>query len=128
MQDKLPLYIKNYNLIIYLYKIVHNLEKEYKHTLGITLLDSAYEVLDNVIVANTLPNNKKFMKIKEVSSSFDKLKMRIRIAHDIGLISHKKFSFIIKQEIEIGLMINGWLKWAESPNTSICEHNAPRCC
>jgi glutaredoxin-related protein len=121
MQDKPPLYIKNYDLIIYLYKIVHNFEREYKHTLGIALLDTAYEVLDNVIVANSLPNNKKFMKIKEVSSSFDKLKMRIRIAHDIGLISHKRFSFIIRQEIEIGLMINGWLKWAESPNTSICE-------
>ena len=122
MQDRLPLYIKNYNLIIYLYKIVHNFEKEYKYTLGVSLLDTAYEVLDNIIVANTLPNNKKFMKIKEVSSSFDKLKMRIRIAHHIGLISHKKLSFIIKQEIEIGLMISGWLKWAESPNTSIYAH------
>ncbi len=119
MQEKLPLYIKNYKLILYLYKIVHNFDKEYKHTLGVTLLDTAYELLDNIIEANTSPNNEKIKKIRQVSSSFDKLKMRIRISHDIGLISHKKFSFIIEQEIEIGHMIKGWLKWAESPNTSI---------
>ena len=63
MQEKLPLYIKNYKLILYLYKIVHNFDKEYKHTLGVTLLDTAYELLDNIIEANTSPNNEKIKKI-----------------------------------------------------------------
>jgi hypothetical protein len=121
MQNKYPLYIKGYKLILYLYKIVHNFNKEYKHTLGVSILNTAYEVMDNIVVANSLPNSQKLTKITEVSSSFDKLKMRIRISHEIGLVSHKQFSFIIKQEIEIGRMINGWMRWADSPNTSICE-------
>ncbi len=122
MKNKYPLFLKTYKLILYLHRLVQNFNRDYKYTLGKSMLDTGWETLDNIISANSVPNNIKAPSIRNVSSSFDKLKIRIRACYDIGLISHKKFGYIIEQEIEIGKMINGWLKWAESPNTSVCAH------
>jgi len=35
------------------------------------------------------------------------------MAHELKLISHKQYSYIIQQNEEIGKMLSGWLKWAK---------------
>jgi four helix bundle protein len=111
--NNLPLYLALYKLQKYFYNLIHHFRKEYKYTLGRSILDLAWETIDRIIEANTLPNNKKFSKLKNASGSFDKLKTRLRMAHELELISHRKYNFIIKQNQEIGRMLSGWLKWAE---------------
>ncbi|EKD99646.1 MAG: hypothetical protein ACD_22C00217G0002 [uncultured bacterium] len=111
--NELPLYLNIYKLLQYLYLLVHNFTKEYKYTLGQSILDLGWEVLDLVIVANLLPNHEKSEKIRQVSGAFDRLKTRLRMAYELKLITSKKYTYIIEQNEEIGKMINGWLKWAE---------------
>lgn len=110
--DQLPLYLALYKLLKYLYGLIGNFRKEYKYTLGQTILDLAWETLDFVILANCLPNKEKLPKIRYASASFDKLKVRLRMAHELKLISHKKYDFLIIQNQEIGKMLSGWLDWA----------------
>jgi len=111
--NDLPLYLSSYKLLQYLYLLIHNFSKEYKYTLGQSILDSGWKALDLVILTNILPNQEKAVKIRQISAAFDQLKSRLRMAHELKLISHKKYAFIILQNEEIGKMINGWLKWAE---------------
>jgi len=81
--------------------------------LGENILDLSWQCLDSVLEANILPNEKKHPKILEISIAFDKLKVRLRMAQEINLISKRQFvhtqTYYIK---EIGEMIGGWLKWA----------------
>jgi four helix bundle protein len=109
----LPLYLALYKHQKYLYKLIHHFKKEYKYTLGEKILELNWQTLDLVIEANCLPNKQKLPKISQASASFDKLKTRLRMAHELKQISHKKYSYIIKQNKEIGKMLTGWLKWAE---------------
>ncbi len=119
--DNMPLYIKTYKLLKYLYFRVKNFKKEYKYTLGNDILAQAWDVLDNIVRANAQPNCEKFQLLKEASISFDKLKMRLRMAHELGLISHKQYAFIINQTTEIGKMLNGWYLWSEKLSSSVAK-------
>ena len=115
--DRLP-HGCEYSLQQYFYLLIHNFPKEYKYTLGQSILDLGWETLDLVILANTLPNCDKGVKICRVSICFDQLKTRLRMAHELKLFSLKKYSYIIEQNEEIGRMIAGWLRWAQTVSLS----------
>ncbi|MCX6760276.1 MAG: four helix bundle protein [Candidatus Nealsonbacteria bacterium] len=109
----LPLYLKTYQFIKFLYVMIKSFPKEYKYTLGEDILKLAWACLDTVLEANLLPNEKKYQKIKELSVIFDKLKIRIRMIQELNLISAKQFSHIQTYYAkEIGEMIGGWLGWS----------------
>lgn len=110
--DDLPLYLNSYKLLQYFYHLIHNFPKEYKYTLGQSILDLGWQVLDLIIIANALPNREKAEIIRQISTAFDRLKTRLRMACELKLFSSQKYAFIIEQNEEIGKMINGWLKWA----------------
>ena len=72
-----------------------------------------WQILDEIVKANSLPDNQKGEGIDKISQLFDKFKIRFRFAYEIGLMTDKKFG-IAQQEIEeIGKMIGGWQKWAK---------------
>jgi hypothetical protein len=110
---ELPLYLAMYNLNKYFYLIIKHFIKEYKYTLGQSIIEKAQETVDYIIQANVLPNNKKASKIMEASITFDQLKTRLKMAHELKQISHKRYAFIILQNEEIGKMLYGWLKWSK---------------
>ena len=111
----LPIYIKIYQFIKFLYGMVKNLPKQYKYTLGENILRLAWSCLDLTLEANSLPNEKKHQKIKELSVCFDKLKIRIRMAQEIRLISEGQFAHIqTNYAKETGEMIGGWLNWSSN--------------
>ncbi len=112
--NDLPLYLSLYKLLQHFYLLIHNFPKEYKYTLGQSILDLGWQVLDLVILANLLPNREKGGKIRQVSAVFDQLKTRLRMTYELRLLSSKKYAHIIEQNEEIGKMINGWLKWARA--------------
>lgn len=112
--DHLPLYLKSYQLIKFLYGVVRVFPKEYKYSLGADVLNISWQCADYVLEANSLPNEEKKAKISELSIIFDKLKIRLRICQELNLISKKQFVHIQTYFIqEIGKMIGGWLKWAQ---------------
>lgn len=116
--DNLPLYLCLYKLLQYFYLLVHSFPKEYKYTLGQSILDISWQTLDLVILTNTLPNDDKAGKISQISVYFDQLKTRLRLAHELKLLSTKKYAYIIEQDEEIGRMIAGWLRWAQTTSLS----------
>lgn len=109
----LPLYLAVYKLLLYLYVLVNNFPKSYKYSLGKDILDLTWETLDLIILANNLPNIEKPASILQASVSFDKLKIRLRLALEIKLINRQRLAFLVETNEEIGKMLAGWLKWSE---------------
>lgn len=109
----MPLFIKTYDFVKIIYKVVHEFRKEYKHTLGAELQEILLNMLDEIIVANSLPDAEKIKEINKISRLFDRFKIRFRLAFEIGLVSEKKFACEQRRIEEIGRMIGGWRKWSE---------------
>lgn len=81
--------------------------------MGESITDLTWQVLDFVIEANILPNNEKAEVIRKSSVAFDKLKIRLRLSHELKLINDRRYAYIIQENEEIGKMLSGWLHWAE---------------
>ena len=109
----LPIYIKTYEFIKYSHRLVQQFRREYKYTLGAELNELIWQVLDEIIQTNSLPDYQKRDGIKKVSEIFDKFKIRFRFAYEMGLITNLKFGIAQKQIEEIGKMIGGWQKWTK---------------
>lgn len=115
--QNLPLYLKIYQLIKFLYGAVRNFPKQYKYTLGAQIINYSWRCLDLVIEANGAVPAEKRQKIAELSAVFDKLKVRLRMAQELRLISEGQFAHIQTNYcLEAGTMIGGWLKWADGGN------------
>ena len=113
--QRLPLYLKIYQLIKFLYEVVRNFPKQYKYTLGESILDLSWQCLDLILEVNALPNEEKRPKILELSIAFDKLKVRLRMAQEMNLISERQFAHLQTYYLkEIGEMIGGWSRWIAS--------------
>jgi len=108
----LPIYIKTYEFIKYIYKIIQQFRKEYKHNLGAEIQQILWQILDEVIRTNSLPDSQKIEGIKKISCLFDRFKIRFRFAYELGLMTNHKFGVAQKEIEEIGRMIGGWQKWA----------------
>jgi 23S rRNA-intervening sequence protein len=108
----LPIYVKTYESVKLVYRIVKQFRKEYKHTLGAELQKIIWQILDEIIMANSLPDTEKKKVIKKISQLFDKFKIRFRFAYEMGLVTSEKFGVAQKEMEEIGRMIGGWRKWA----------------
>jgi len=106
-------YIALYKLIKYLYGLVQNFPKEYKYTLGGDILTLAWETLDWVTTANGHINSQKAGYVRSALISFQKLKYRIRMAHELKLITDKKMAYLIKTDEEIIKMLRGWYRWTQ---------------
>lgn len=114
-----PIYLKLYLLIKELDKMVKDFPKHQKYTLGNKTLELAWNCIDLVIEANNASFYQKKHKISELSDCFDKLKIRIRMAQELNLISIGQFAHLQSQYIpEIGEMIGGWWKWSLDPKNN----------
>lgn len=109
------LYLAIFKLIRYLYTLIKNFPKEYKYTLGEDIIKLAWATLDCVASANILPNNEKKAYILKASLTFDKLKFRLRLSHELKLVSNKQEAYLIEQNTQINKMLTGWMKWSERP-------------
>jgi len=115
--QNLPLYLKIYQLIKFLYGAVRNFPKQYKYTLGSQIINGSWRCLDLIIEANAAAPPEKRQKIAELSVAFDKLKARLRMAQELRLISEGQFAHIQTNYcLEFGTMIGGWLKWSNERN------------
>ncbi len=108
-----PIYLALYKFILYLYTTLKHFPKEYKYTLGEDILSLAWKTLDWTILANSVANTEKKKYIGKALSTFNSLKYRLRVAHDLKILSTQKHAYIIKQSAEIEKMLRGWFSWSK---------------
>lgn len=120
----LILYYKIFKLIKYLYEVVRNFSREYKYSFGKDILTFGWLCMDLAIKINNLEKEKRYQEIRKLSTAFDCLKIRIRMAQEINLISKKQFCHIqTYYGREIGEVIGGWLKWSKINFENYNERN-----
>ena len=114
--EQAPIYLKQYLLIKELYGMVRHWPKQYKYTLGESLLEIAWQCLDLVLEVNHLSNEHKFAGLQKLSLSFDRLKLRIRMAQELEIISVRQFTHLQTVYLKEGTRVPSLL--ISSPITS----------
>lgn len=79
----------------------------------VTRIDNlALDILEAVIEAQY--EREKLVALRRASLSLDKLRVLLRICHELGHLDHRGYEFALRQLDEAGRMTGGWLKHAKS--------------
>lgn len=108
----MPLYLQLIDLLKIEYAYVHNLQKEYKYSLGEDVIHISWELVDLFIRAQThsVSSGERKETISEIAQKFDCLKIRIRFLSELNQISLRQTAKINEQLVVIGKMIGSWQK------------------
>lgn len=113
MKKEPPLFVELMKFQKYVFVVNKHLPRQYKKNLGNDIIALTWEVLDSVMDCNDAPNGKKYVFLKKASSSFDKVRVRLRFGYEVGVIPHRRYGVLCQYFEDIGKMLSGWLSWAE---------------
>ena len=109
--DHTIIFQKAYVLTVNIYKATGNFKKEYKYTLGEKLKLLCSELLDLIVVVNSAEN--KLEPLEKLNNKLETLRIHLRLAFDLKVISRGQLGELNRQIEEIGRQIGGWQRWAK---------------
>lgn len=104
----LPVYKASYDLLIQLFIMVHNMNKEYKYSLGEKLKNEAINLIINIYKANTV--YKKDENINNARENLEVIRLLIRILRDMNQISINKYISLNMDIEDISKQLLGWYR------------------
>jgi four helix bundle protein len=108
MLNELAIFQKTYELIQYLYPLVNKFPKTQKFVLGQRIENSAVEVLEGIITANSVRD--KSAALEKTSVELEKLRVFMRLAKDLRFMSFEQYEHASALINETGRMLGGWVK------------------
>jgi four helix bundle protein len=105
---ELPVYKASYDLLLQVFNLTHNLNREYKYTLGEKLKNEITDLLSNIYRANRI--REKEMYLKTARENIELVRLQIRILKDLKQISNKKHIFINQSIESVSKQLAGWHK------------------
>jgi hypothetical protein len=107
---KLPVYDETRKLVLLIHQTVTQFSREYKYTLGQDMRHGS-----EILLVDLFRINKAIDKAPVLDGfidDFELVKIRVRIAYDLRLISTGKYAQIAESMESIGKQISGWRKKA----------------
>jgi hypothetical protein len=105
---ELPVYKSCYDLLLIVFRLVKNFQKEYKYTIGEKLKNEAIEMIIQVFKANVARDKKEhLLKARE---SVEIIRLLLRVLKDLKQIDLKTFVEINIKIEEISKQFTGWQK------------------
>jgi hypothetical protein len=106
----LIIYQKMYDYILYAYPIISRFPKQQRFVLGQRIEVVMLEIAERIVQANKLRNKRPVLF--EIDILLEKLKLLIRLAKDLGMVSVRQYGLHCERLDEIGRLLGGWLKAA----------------
>jgi len=105
-----PLLQDVYDLTLGLYRLVPTFPKAQRFVLGQRIEHASLDLLFGVDSANDL--ERRIESLARASRGLDELRLLVRLATDLGFVSHEKHEALVLRMLEVGRMLGGWKRWA----------------
>ena len=110
--SKLKILQKWEDMAGYAYIVLRHIPKSERFTLGTEIRETIWEGLKLIIKANVSRNKRQYLY--ELDSDIKVLLALIRVAHELRIIPTKKYEVFSEKLVELGKMLGGWIKFANS--------------
>jgi len=102
----LPVYKDTYQLILKIFELTKEFSREYKYTLGQDMKRDALQLVRSIYRANKASQKKEHLE--KFIDDFELLKLEIRLAVDMKIMSIRKQAELSLLLEGIGKQITGW--------------------
>lgn len=110
MENKLILFQKLYDLVLWLYPLVNRFPKHQRSVLGRQIEELAIAMLLTIVSANKAKGTKRQRLQQTLSDELDSLRILIRLAKDLRFMSVKQYAYCAEKLNEVGKILSGWSK------------------
>lgn len=110
--DHLPLFKRAYDFKLYFVKLSRGFPKDFKYGLALEVRKLCSEIIDNIILANNDQQKTEYLQI--ILLLIERIKIKIRLLKDLGIIKISSYKFIFESLIEISKQTTAWNVWARS--------------
>lgn len=110
MIQKLALFQKTYDFVVWLYYLLNRLPRGHRPILGSHIHSLALSILITIIQANSaLPGAERTQMQAKISTDLDTLRILLRLVKDLKLMSIKQYVFATEKLNEIARMHKSWI-------------------
>ncbi len=107
--DNLPLYKDSYDLLLIVFELVKNFDKQYKYSIWDKIKNEIIDLITSIYRANSSIENR-YENISKAREQVEILKLYIRLCRDLKIINLSKFADIsLKNEI-LSKQLFAWWK------------------
>ena len=106
----LPIYIDTYQLVREIYLMTHKFPREFKYCLGEQLNRDVLKLLYHIFQANHI-KSERVEHIRRFLASLDMVRMELRLAHDMKVLSTRQISHLVQFLDKIVKQANAWQKY-----------------
>jgi len=110
MTKDLPAVQKAYDLSKELLPRVSKFPRDFRFSLGERIIANSLEVLELLIQAAYAKEKLRFLD--QANLDLERLRFLLRLARELGPLSHNGYEYVMKQLTELGRQIGGWRKQA----------------
>ncbi len=104
----LPIYKDSYRLLLLLYQLTRNFNREYKYTLGQEMKTTGMQMVQNIFRANSAQD--KTEPLLRLSDALELLKLELRLCVDMRLITPVQQAQVWELIDSISKQLSGWRK------------------
>lgn len=106
--DNLPVFKACYDLLLRIFQLGQHWRRDIRHTLGEEIKKEIIIIQQLIYQANSSPN--KIEYIQRARVSMVKIKLQIRVAHDLKELSLKQYISIAEMTESISKQLSAWEK------------------
>lgn len=112
--DSLPIINKTYESYKAVVDINNTMQRRWRYSLGLSLENSVLECLSYLIMAKNAPKTLKAAYLIKASSMLEVAVLKLRLVLELKFVNETKIFQTQSILAEIGRMLGGWLKAAQS--------------
>ncbi len=105
---ELPVYKASYDLLMEIFELVKQLQREYKYTIGEKLKNEALEMIMNIYRANTRAQKKDTLQVAR--EHLEVVRLLMRLTKDMKQININRFVDVNKKIEDISKQLTAWQK------------------
>jgi hypothetical protein len=108
LAEELPIYKATYDLVLVVFRLVKNFNKEYKYTIGESLKKETVEAITNIYRANITEDKRAYLS--KARENVEVIRLYFRILKDLRQINVKQLVFANSHIENVSKQLTGWLK------------------
>ena len=105
---ELPIYKATYDLVLIIFRLVKNFNKEYKYTIGENLKKETIEAITNIYRANI--SEEKKIHLAKARENIEVIRLYLRILKDLKQITVKQIAYANSYIENVSKQLTGWHK------------------
>jgi|DewCreStandDraft_4_1066084.scaffolds.fasta_scaffold02360_9 hypothetical protein len=108
LTEELPIYKASYDMVLVIFQLVKNFNKEYKYTIGESIKNETIKLITNIYRANCSRN--KIEYLNTARENLEVIRLYIRLTKNLHQISVKQLAYVSLHIENISKQLAGWYK------------------